>query len=116
MLGDNYIEINGVKLTPSTFDYQIAAVETVNQSEAGTDIVITSRLAKYTFNASWTGIDSSLLDTIEGFCLENTVTLKYKEKEYTCRARGAAPRLLGKSYKYRRSDGLWDVNLTFTQI
>ncbi|MCM1172072.1 MAG: hypothetical protein NC393_08080 [Clostridium sp.] len=116
MLSEGYIDIDGFKMTPSSFDYVLSAVENINQSEAGTDIVTVIRPIKYTFNMSWTGITAELLDKIEGFCLKNVVTLTYRNKKYICRARNAAPRLANKAYKYKYSDGIWDISITLTEI
>ncbi len=116
MLGSNYITINGTGYTPTAFSYTIEAIETVNQSEGGTDLVTAVRLNKHIFTASWEGIDSTTLDALEAICTAATATLVYRSSTYTVRARGASPELLTKSYKYSRSDGLWNISITFTEI
>lgn len=116
MLGENYIQIDGRDFTPSGFDYAILADETINQSEAGTELVTATRLDKHTFNLMWSGITAELLDVIESFCVKESVILIYRDKEYVCRARGAAPKLANKAYKYKRSDGIWEVSITLTEI
>lgn len=116
MLGLDYIEIDGVGFTPSSFSYQIQTQEEINTSAAGTELINIQRLNKHIFTASWNGIDSTLLEALEAICMKPTVILTYKETDYTCRARGINPQLLGKSYKYRRSDGLWNAQITLTQL
>lgn len=116
MLGDNYITINNVAYTPSEFSYKIQADENVFKSAAGTELLNINRLDKHIFTASWEGIDSTLLDALEALCQLPTVTLVYRSHSYTCRVRGIAPELIKKSYKYRRSDGLWNVSFTMTEL
>lgn len=116
MLGENYFEINGKGYTPSSFDYSLTATENINKSEAGTDIVTTIRLNQHTFNATWNGITSDLLEELEGYAIQNVVTVVYRGKTYRCRARNWAPKLATKSYLYKKSDGLWDITLSFTEI
>lgn len=116
MLGEDYIYISGNEFTPTSFGYELQAIEEVMQSEAGTELVNIQRLDKHVFTASWEGIDSDLLDVIEGLCQLPTVDMWYRNNVYTVRARGAAPSLINKSYKYSRSDGLWNVSVTFTEI
>lgn len=116
MLGNDYIVINGKGYTPSSFTYSYEPEENINKSEAGTELVSITRLDKHVFNASWKGIDSILLDEIEGYCIMPTVELSYRENTYTCRARGFSSSLLGKSYKYKRSNGLWDISISLTEI
>ena len=116
MLGAEYIKINNVKYTPTSFSYAIQSDENVFKSAAGTELLNIVRLNKHVFTLTWEGIDSTLLDTLEGYCKVPTVTFNYRSTDYTCRARGIAPKMLNKSYKYRRSDGLWDITITLTQL
>lgn len=116
MLGSDYIKINTIYYTPTTFSYALQSDEDVFKSAAGTDLLNIVRLDKHVFTLTWDGIDSSLLDQIEGLCKEPTVTLTYRLHDYTCRARGIAPQLLNKSYKYKRSDGLWNISITLTEL
>ena len=116
MLGTNYLTINGLGYTPSDFSYEIQAVEDINDSEAGTELINVRRLNKYVFYATWEGIDASVLNRLIAYCGLQTVTVEYQNVTYVCRARGINPRLIKKAYKYRASDGLWNVSVTFTQI
>ena len=116
MLGPEYISINGTGYTPTDFSYSLEADEKVFKSAAGTELVNIVRLDKHIFNASWEGITSALLDALEALCQLPTVTLIYRGNTYICRVRGIAPQLLRKSYKYRRSDGLWNASFTMTEL
>lgn len=116
MLGRNYIVADGTPLTPSDFRYELQPVEEVETSEAGTELINVSRLDKHIFHASWEGIDSTLLETLEGICKKGTVTLVYKNESYVCRARGISPSLANQSWRYRHSDGIWSAEVVFTQI
>lgn len=116
MLGNDYIVIDGIGFTPSSFDYNFNPIEESNQSEAGTELVSVTRLDKKIFNLGFTAINSTLLDSIEGLCKKKTVTVKYRDKEYVCRARGFAPKLAPMAHKYKRSDGIWDVTINLTEI
>ena len=116
MLGRDYIEINGVGYTPSQFSYELQAIEDVSESEAGTELIDVTRLDKHVFHASWEGIDATLLGQLEEICKARTVSLTYKGDTYLCRARGINPQLINRAWKYRHSDGLWNVSVNFTQV
>lgn len=116
MLGSNYIIINTRQYTPTSFNYSLQSDENVFKSAAGTELVNIVRLDKHIFNLSWEGIGSDLLDEIEALCKEPTVTIVFRSEEYTCRARGIAPQLLNKAYKYKRSDGLWNISIELTEL
>lgn len=116
MLGSDYIKINNVEYTPTSFSYSIQSDENVFKSAAGTELLNIVRLDKHVFTLTWDGIDSTLLDTLEGYCKIPTVTFSYRSEDYLCRARGIAPQMLNKSYKYRRSDGLWNITITLTEL
>lgn len=116
MLGENYLTVNGVGLTPSQFSYEFSPIEEVTESEAGTELIDVKRLDKRVFHASWEGIDATLLGALEDMCTTRTVTLGYDGETYVCRARGINPQLANKAWKYRHSNGIWNVSITFTQI
>lgn len=121
MLDEKFIKINDKSYTPSTWDYSYDPVESVSQSEAGNDLVITTKLDRHVFNASWNGITYELMSELESYCLQDTVKLTVQKsanmfETYNVRARGIAPAMLPKSYKYRRSNGLWNISITFTEV
>ena len=116
MLGSEYLKINNETYTPSTFSYSLQAQEQVFKSAAGTELVNIVRLDKHVFSVGWEGIDSTLLDALEGLCQLPVVSVEYRSQTYTCRVRGIAPDMLNKSYKYKRSDGLWNASFTMTEL
>lgn len=116
MLGSDYIMINNVNYTPTSFGYSLKSHEQTFTSAAGTELRNIVRLDQHIFNMTWEGIDSTLLDALEALCELPTVTLVYRHQTYTCAARGIAPDMLNKSYKYRRSDGLWNASFTLTEL
>lgn len=116
MLGNDYITINGVGVTPSDFSYSLESDEEIFKSAAGTELVNVTRLDKHVFTLSWEGIDATMLDRLISYCKLPTVTVGFRGNTYTCRARGISPELLKKAYKYRHSDGLWNASLTLTEL
>ena len=116
MLGKEFLKVDGVSLpTTSSFKYSFDEKETVNTSEAGTDIVSVIRLDKHIFEATWQ-LTSSWLDQFERFCKKKSVMLTYREKKYECRARGFSPELVEHSESIEGTDGLWKISITFTEI
>ena len=116
MLGRQFLKIDNVILPRTTgFDFELEAVESVSQSEAGTDLVVTTRLDKHIFKADWT-VSSFWLDKFEAICKEKTVVVPYKDVDYTCRARGFAPQLIEDSENIEGTDGLWKISLTLTEV
>lgn len=116
MLDINYITVDGVGFTPSTFDYSLSATENIKKSEAGTDITIITRLNQHIFNASWTAVTSDVMEAIEKICKNNSVILGYRGREYKCRGRDFRATLVPHSHKYRHSNGLWDVSMSFKEV
>lgn len=116
MLGSGYIKINNNEHTPSTFNYALQPDEKIFKSAAGTELVNIVRLDKHVFTMTWEGVEAELVDEIEGYCTSPTVTLTYRSNDYICRMRGLAPQLLNKAYKFRRSDGLWNISVTATEL
>lgn len=116
MLGRQFLTIDEVAMPRTTgFDYELEAIESVNQSEAGTDLVVTTRLDKHIFSADWT-VSSFWLNKFEAICKKNTVKLVYQGDEYICRARGFSPKLIEDSENVENTDGLWEISLTFTEV
>lgn len=116
MLGEGYFIIDGVGYTPSDFDISQGAVENINTSEKGTDIVTVVRLDKKTFNLSWTGLTGSEVDNIEKLCTKFFVEVNYRGRKYICRARNFTSKLLTQTYKYKKADGLWNASMSLIEI
>ena len=116
MLGEDYIKINNIEYTPSTFKYKSDPVENVLRSEAGTDLVNVVRLRKYAFELTWEGITYELMSELEAYCYSRLVTLKWKGTEYSCRAREGNSTMIDHSWRYRGSDGLWNFSMSLIEV
>ena len=118
MLGASYIQINGtaVAVPPKTFDLEYTAIENVNLSEAGTELVDATRLTKRVISLTWEGIYSDFLSQVAGWAASATVSVTYGGDTFTCRARGYKSSMAFKSYLHPTSDGVWNAGLTLTEI
>lgn len=118
MLGRRFLKINGAAIpnpAPGTFQITFEPDETIELSEAGTELGSVTRLNKRTFAGEW-HLTSFWLKKVEEFCTARTVTLRYQGEDYTVRARGYNPRLANNSEYTEGTEGLWVLNLTFTEI
>ena len=91
-------------------------IETVNTSEAGTDIVQTQRLGKLTVSFSFRTL-SDWIPTLEGWAFDNTyktvsiydfVTAAYKD--HTMRMRNYKKNFVEYSQNQTKTTGVWDVS------
>ena len=117
MLGKRYIKINGEAIPNpvSGFKIQFEADETINLSEAGTELVRVRRLNKRKFSGTW-NLTSFWLKKFETWCSSNSVQVTYQGETYTCRMRDFAPTLADNSEYTDTSDGLWTISPTLTEI
>ena len=118
MLGNRFLKINGTSIpnpVPGTFQIQFDADETIDLSEAGTELGSVRRLDKRIFSGDW-HVSSFWLKILEDFCKLRTVTLRYQGQDYTVRARGYNPKLASYSEFTESTEGLWSLKLTFTEI
>lgn len=118
MLGGAYLKINNetVAIPPKTFDLEYTAIEQVNLSEAGTELVDATRLTKRVISLSWEGIYSDFLDQIAAWAAAAAVSVTYRGETFSCRARGFKSSMAFKSYLHTTSDGVWNASLTLTEI
>lgn len=116
MLGNNYIKINNTAYTPSSFSMAPAPVENTMVAQSGKDLVVAVRLDKMKFKASWRGITYNLMTELESYTKTMMVILEWKGTSYECRAREASADMIDWSWKYQRSDGLWDYSMTLTEL
>lgn len=117
MLGRRFLSINGVSIPnpESNFKTTFDEDETVNLSEAGTELVRIRRLDKRTFSGTW-HLSSFWLAKFEEWATSPVVILRYKGRTYNVRMRGFAPQLYKNSEYVTNSEGLWTVSPTFTEI
>lgn len=116
MLGNNYLTFNSVVLpNPVSFDISFQNIETIKQSVAGTDMGIVTRLQKRTFKGTWQ-VSSTWLNNFKTLCALSTATLVYLNESITCRARISSQKLAKNSEYAARTDGLWTISVTFTEV
>lgn len=115
-LGYKYLKFNNVDIpNPIQFDIGFENLENVETSEAGTDLAIISRLQKRTFTCSFQ-CTSTWLDEFRTLCNLSSGTLKYLGEDITCRARIETATLSQYSEHIKRTDGLWTVAVSFTEV
>lgn len=118
MLGRRFLQINGTAIpnpVPGSFSYDFTPDEVIELSEAGTELGSVRRLNKRVFKGDWQ-VTSYWLEVLRGFCELRTVTLRYQGQDYTVRARGFNPQLANNAEYVEGTEGLWTLNLTFTEI
>lgn len=118
MLASGIISFNGTPcdIPPRSVDYEFEEIENTMKSEAGTDMTSVTRLNKHKFKFGWEGIPSTFLDTLESYAKQATVTLGWRGDNYTVRVRDFQPKMISRSEVYDRSDGLWNVTLSATEV
>lgn len=115
-LGYKYLKFNTLDIpNPIQFDIGFENLENVALSEAGTDLSIVSRLQKRTFTCSFQ-CTSAWLDNFRTMCGLTSGNLTYQGEIIPCRARIATATLSPHSEHVLRTDGLWTVSVTFTEV
>lgn len=122
ILKDYPIKINNTAIPfGGSMSESYSDIETVNVSEAGTDIVQTERIGKLTLSISIQTM-SDWLPILEGFYLENTYktvaiydfnTSAYKERQM--RMRNYKKNLVEHSEKLKKTTGYWEVSFDFIE-
>lgn len=116
MLGSNYLTFAGVDLpNPVEFSISFENIENKNQSEAGTDLINVVRLKKRTFSAKFQ-CSSFWAGRIATLCSLNYGTLVYQSESITATARLKSTDLEENSERIPNTDGLWTVNVDFTEV
>ena len=115
-LGNNYLKFNDVFIpNPESMSVDYENIENVAQSEAGTDLAIVSRLQKRTFTCSFQ-CTSAWLDKFRTMCGLTSGTLTYLGESITAMARISNAALQPYSEHASRTNGLWVVTVTFTEV
>lgn len=117
VLKDYPIKINSTALPfGGTMSEKYDTIESVNQSEAGTDIVQTERIGKLTLSFSFQTL-SNWIPILEGWAFDNTyktvsiydfVTGAYKDR--TMRMRNYKKSFVEFSQNQTKTTGVWDVS------
>ena len=119
----NYpIKINNTAIPFSgSMEEKYETIETVNTSEAGTDIVQVERLGKLTLSISYK-ILSSWISTFEGWAFDNTyktvnifdfTTSAYKS--HNMRMRNYSKKLVKYSEELTATTGIWEVSFELVE-
>lgn len=89
-------------------------VETVNRSEAGTDLVVMTRSAKRTWNFDF-ALSNHYRRILENLSKEEQVTMTYMGYTYIVRVRDYSEQLIEGSEWSSESNGLYNCSVTVTE-
>ena len=115
MLG-YYLKFNNVAFpNPEPPTMNISAIENVNQSEAGTDLVVVVRAAKrewsFNFNLSYL-----MKERLKLLCQQESVEMEYMGNTYQVRLRDFSESLVEGSEWLRNLDGLYTCSVKVTEF
>lgn len=116
MLGKNYIKLNGISI-PNPISNSIAYenVETVNKSEAGTDLVNVSLLGKRSWSLSC-NCSSHWKKIYEDIGKLTQTTMELEGEEIIVRVRIESADLIQNSALVPNTDGLYTINMTISEF
>ena len=115
MLG-NYLLFNNVEFpNPLPPTMSIKTIENVNQSEAGTDLVVVVRPAKRTWSFSF-NLSYAKKELLRQYCTREKTTMTYMGNNYTVRLRDFSEKLVEGSEWLRSVDGLYECSVTVTEF
>lgn len=116
MLGKKYIQIDGLRIpNPRAFSIGYENIETVNISEAGTELVQTTRLQKRTFSLELYS-SSFWRNKYKEICKKQTSTLVLEDESILVRCRITGEQLLENSELVGNTNGLWIISLELVEI
>lgn len=117
MLGRNYIAIDEISFPTPVGDLEISIsdVETEKTSEAGTDLVSTTRLGKRTFSFTLQ-LTSHLLPTVRSKAQATSCVMTFNGEDIPGRLRAKSYKMIENSNMTQNTDGLWIVGLTFIEV
>lgn len=115
-LGNNYLKINGNSIfNPTSLQISDTNVETVKQSEDGHDLAVVTRLCKRVFSFSFTATSTGYA-TIKTYCQMASVTLTWNGESIIGRLRLTGAQLMADSEHCDRTNGIWTLSVTFSEI
>ena len=121
-LSDHPIKFNTTEMYfPGNFTISRGVIETVNQSEAGTDIVQIARRGKITVSVD-TNCTADWLTTYRTFFGLNSFTLYVWDagandyETHIVRMRNLKEKLIKKSWDLDGQSGLWNVSFTLEEF
>lgn len=107
-----FIKINGITMpNPIEYNEEFENIETINTSEAGTDLVVSKRLMKLTATMTFQ-LSQMMYDYIKTFCELLSCDFNMDGKRYVGRLRLISSKLEPESYN---TDGFWTVVITFSE-
>lgn len=122
MLTSYPILLNNVTLPfPSGWDESYDVIETVNQTEAGTDSIEVQRYDKLSVSVSTTCL-SDLAETLAGLKDVDVIVLKYYDlktkayKERNVRMRNFTAKLSKSSHTLSVTNGVWDISFKLEEF
>lgn len=115
-LGNNYLKFNDVYIpNPESMSVDYENIENVAQSEAGTNLAIVTRLQKRTFNCTF-NCTSAWLTNFKSMCGLSSGTLLWLGESIEAMARITNAALQPYSEHADRTNGLWVITVTFTEV
>ena len=115
-LGNSYLKINGEAIfNPTSLQIADTNIEQTKQSEDGHDLVTITRLCKRTFTFAFTATSTGYAK-IKTWCAMASVTLTWNSESIVGRLRLTGSQLMPDSEYCARTDGIWTLNVTFTEI
>lgn len=115
MLG-NYLKFNDIEFpNPQPPTMNINAIENVQQSEAGTDLVVVVRAAKreWTFNFN---LSYLMKERLKLLCQQESVTMEYMNVTYHVRLREFSESLVEGSEWMSNQLGLYTCSVKVTEF
>lgn len=107
--------------TPSSWEESSAVVESVNETEAGTDQIIVTRYDKLAVSASFQ-CSSRWAGKFKAYSKKNSVTVSLYDiethgyKDRVMRLRSFKAALMERSERVAGTDGLWTVSFTLEEF
>lgn len=116
MLGKKYIKLNGIAIpNPINNSIQYENVETVNKSEAGTDLVNVSLLGKRSWNLT-ANCSSYWKKKYEAFGKLTQMVMELEGETIPVRVRLNSADMVENSANVPNTDGLYVVSLTIYEF
>lgn len=113
---NRYLKINNTIIpNPINFSETPQFIETVNQSEAGSDLIAVTRAEKLVLTMTF-NLSSFWLAKLKTYSQMLQVTLNYNGVDYIGRFRPATNTLQPGSEKTKNTNGLFACQFTFTEI
>ena len=115
-MSDIFLKINDTELPiPGSWSSSYETIETINTSEAGTDLVSVTRLDKINASATF-NVMSDMKEMLKAYSQKLSVTVTISGTKHTCRIRNYKETLVKDSYTLAVTQGIWSVSFDITEI